>query len=141
MRGFVFSWKVSDIPIGNHVVWARRVARIFSGPHPLSIKKNAVVYMFCSLKRLHCPDNNDTSFIANFTGIIEILNRTYEAVANPRPFSRDFSMASQDLVRTIVAQQPKPPPRNMIARVVERERERERYMKLYSAVQVRSAEL
>lgn len=71
---------------------------------------------FGLLKILHYHTNNDTDFTAD-KGIMEILNQTYEAVATPQTFSGDSSMTSHDLVGTIGGQRPKPPPRNVIARL------------------------
>lgn len=74
-------------------------------------------YNFGSLKRLLCPNNNDTNFIANFKQIMEILRKTHEAVAALQPFSGRVFMTSHGLVCAIGVRGPKRPVRNMTARM------------------------
>lgn len=55
-------------------------------------------YKFGLLERWLCPDNSDTSFVADFSKITEILKKACEAVATPQPLSGSFYTASQNIV-------------------------------------------
>lgn len=54
-------------------------------------------YEFDLLRRLPCPNNNNTNFTADVKQMIHILNKTYEAMATPQPLSASFSITSQSL--------------------------------------------